>query len=100
MGIKAHKAVRVRDQYVAGAFDQDAGEPAPDAPTHCGFCGDALTPLRRESGRAWCTREECLLAGRLERTRNWRLIDMHKQGPALVIVDDGQPINTGKRGIQ
>lgn len=98
MGTKAHKQVRVRDQYEADQFDQDAGDPAPDAPTHCMFCGDALTPLRRESGRAWCTQETCLLAGRIERTRDWRLVDMHKQGPAVVILD-GSPVSTSKRGI-
>lgn len=100
MGIKAHKVTRIRDQYDPTQYDQDAGEPAPDAPTHCAFCGDELTALRRESGRAWCTREECLLAGRLERTRDWRIVDLHKQGPTVVIVDGKTPVNTGKRGIQ
>lgn len=100
MGIKAHKVTRVRDLYDPAQFDQDAGEPDPDAPTHCMFCGDALTPLRRESGKPWCTREDCLLAGRKERTRNWALVDMHKQGVTVVIRTDDTPINTGKRGIQ
>lgn len=101
MGIKAHKVTRIRDQYDPSEFDQDAGNPDPDAPTECVYCGDALTPLRRESGKPFCTREECLLAGRIDRTRNWRMLDLHKQGPTVVIVNDSStPINTGKRGIQ
>lgn len=101
MGVKARKYVRVRDQYDAAQFDQDGVDPADipaGAPTHCRFCGDALTPLRRLSSRAWCTKEDCLLAGRLERTANWRLVDLHKQGETVVIVDGGV-INTSKRGI-
>jgi hypothetical protein len=97
VGIKAHKVTRVRDLYDASVYDQDAGNPEPDAPTHCMFCRDALTTLRRESGKPWCTREDCLLSGRLERTRNWRLIDMPKQG-VTVVISDGSPIISHKRG--
>lgn len=102
MGIKARKHVRVRDLYDAQQYDQDDVDPddiAPDAPTHCQFCGDALTPLRRCSGRAWCTKEDCLLGGRLTRTANWRMANLHKQGEVVVIVDDGDVISTSKRGI-
>lgn len=100
MGIKAHKPVRTRDLYDPTQFAQNSvheSEIPADAPTECMFCGDTLTPLRRLSGRPWCTREECLLAGRLERTRDWRIVDLHKQGPTVVILD-GSPVNTGKRG--
>ena len=101
MGIKARKHVRVRDLYDASQFDQNvANDEVPtDAPTHCQFCRQELTPLRRLSGRSWCTSEDCLLAGRLVRTANWRMANLHKQGDCVVIVDDGEVISTSKRGI-
>lgn len=102
MGIKARKHVRVRDLYDPDQYDQDGVDPADipaDAPTHCQFCKDALTPLRRTAGRGWCTKEDCLLAGRLVRTANWRMANMHKQGDTVVIVGDGDVVSTSKRGI-
>jgi hypothetical protein len=102
MGIKARKHVRVRDLYDAQRYDQDSVDPddiPADAPMQCQFCKDTLTPLRRTSGRAWCTKEDCLLAGRLVRTANWRMANLHKQGDCVVIVGDGEVINTSKRGV-
>ena len=99
MGIKTRKYVRTRDDYDPDNFDQhdvDPSEIPEDAPTECCVCGDTLTPLRRLSAKPFCTKEDCLLAGRLAKTANWRLIDLHKQGPELVLLENG-PINVGRR---
>lgn len=102
MGVKNRKYVRRRDTYDPTVFDQEAVEPdeiPDDAPTHCSTCGDELTPLRRLSGRPFCTKEACLLAARMAKTETWRLIDLHKQGETVVILGvDGDTVNTSKRG--
>lgn len=102
MGVKTRKYVRVRDKYDSTRYDQDAVDEAEiplDAPTHCVICGDALTPLRRCSGRDYCTQESCLEGGKRLRTANWRMVNMHKQGETVVIVDADTVISTSKRGI-
>lgn len=101
MGIKTRKYVRNRDDYDPTAFDQDAVDPAEipaDAPTHCSVCGDTLTPLRRLACKPFCTKEDCLLAARMAKTSNWRMVDIPKSQPELVIVGD-TPIVTSKRGV-
>lgn len=102
MGVKTRKYVRVRDQYDPTLYDQDGVDPdeiPADAPTHCCICGDALTPLRRLASREWCTKSDCLEAGRRVRTANWRMANLHKQGETVVIVEPGDVISTSKRGI-
>lgn len=102
MGIKTRKYIRNRDHYDATQFDQNAvdlSEIPADAPTHCDCCRDALTPLRRLSGKPFCTKPDCLLAARQAKTANWRLANLHKQGETLVIVEPGDVITTGKRGV-
>lgn len=111
MGIKTRKYVRNRDQYDPSQFDQNAVDPSeipPGTPKRCACCNDKLTPLRRlqpvikgPNGEPllFCTSDNCLLSRRQAKTANWRLANLHKQGDTLIIVDDGDVVVTGKRGV-
>ncbi len=101
MGVKARPHQRIRDHYDPSAFDQFSVEPdeiPDDAPTHCACCRQALTPLRRLSGKEFCTEEPCLLAARQAKTAHWRMANLHKQGDTLVIVEPGTVVSTSRRG--